>query len=117
MDGGTSTIIMMVVFFGIFYFMLIRPQKKKDKEIRDMRNNLSVGDDIITIGGIHGKIVKINDEIIGLELSHKKQRVDFSKWAVGSVEKKGKDIGKINDVIEEDTTNEENDVEDKKKDE
>lgn len=86
-----SGIIMLVVFFGIMYFTMIRPQKKKDKEIKSMRESLSIGDEIITIGGIHGKIVKVNDEVVTLEMAFGKQRIDFSKWAVGSVAKKGKE--------------------------
>ena len=86
-----SGIIMLVVFFGIMYFTMIRPQKKKDKEIKSMRDSLSSGDEVITIGGIHGKIVKVNDEIVTLEMAHGKQRIEFSKWAVGSVAKKGKE--------------------------
>ena len=86
-----SGIIMIVAMFAVFYFILIRPQKKKDKEIKSMRESLSVGDEVITIGGIHGKVAKISDETIILELNHGKQRITFSKWAVGSVDKKGKE--------------------------
>ena len=86
-----SSIIMLVIFFGIIYFTMIRPQKKKDKEIRSMRESLAIGDEVITIGGIHGKIVKVNDEIVTLEMAFGKQRIEFSKWAVGSVSKKGKE--------------------------
>lgn len=84
-------IIMMVVLFALMYFMMIRPQKKKDKEIKAMRDSLATGDEVITIGGIHGKIVKVNDEIVVLEMPHAKQRIEFSKWAIGNVVKKGKE--------------------------
>ncbi len=73
-----SGIIMLVVFFGIMYFTMIRPQKKKDKEIKSMRESLAIG-------------VKVNDEVVTLEMAFGKQRIDFSKWAVGSVAKKGKE--------------------------
>ncbi|NLK65537.1 MAG: preprotein translocase subunit YajC [Tissierellia bacterium] len=86
-----SGIIMLVVFFAIMYFTMIRPQKKKDKEIRAMRDSLSTGDEVITIGGIHGKVVKVNDELVTLEMPFGKQRIEFSKWAIGSVTKKGKE--------------------------
>ncbi len=86
-----SGIFMMVILFGLMYFMMIRPQKKKDKEIKQMRDSLTIGDEVITIGGIHGKIVKVNDEVITLEMAHAKQRIEFSKWAIGSVGKKGKE--------------------------
>lgn len=104
-----SGIIMMVVLFGLMYFMMIRPQKKKDKQIKEMRNSLTLGDEVITIGGIHGKIVKVNDEVVTLEMSHAKQRIEFSKWAIGSVSKKGKDKAEIKDVEEETSSDEDKD--------
>jgi len=75
-----SGIIMLVAFFGIMYFTMIRPQKKKEKEIKAMRDSLTAGDEVITIGGIHGKVVKVNDEIVTLEMPYGKQRLEFSKW-------------------------------------
>lgn len=86
-----SGIIMLVAFFAIMYFTMIRPQKKKEKEIKAMRDSLSTGDEVITIGGIHGKVVKVSDEIVTLEMPFGKQRLEFSKWAIGSVTKKGKE--------------------------
>lgn len=59
-NSGLSSIIMMVALFVIFYFFMIRPQKKRQKEIEDMRNNIKVGDAIVTSGGIHGKVKEIN---------------------------------------------------------
>ena len=56
------TIIMMVVLFAIVYFFMIRPQSKKQKEIAKFRNSLQVGQDVVTIGGIHGVIKNINDD-------------------------------------------------------
>ncbi len=103
-----SGIIMLVVFFGIMYFTMIRPQKKKDKEIKSMRESLAIGDEVITIGGIHGKIVKVNDEIVTLEMAFGKQRIEFSKWAVGSVAKKGKEKS-VKAEVEETVDNKEQD--------
>ena len=67
-----------VGFIVIFYFLAIRPQKKRDKQITEMRNSLKVGDEIITIGGIIGKVLKI-------EVGSTKTRLNITKWAVGSV--------------------------------
>jgi len=86
--GGASAysgIIMMVVMFALFYFMLIRPQKKKDKEIKAMRGALKIGDSVVTIGGVVGKVVKVSDETLDLEVPFGKQRLTIQKWAVGSV--------------------------------
>lgn len=105
-----SGIFMMVILFALMYFMMIRPQKKKDKEIKQMRDSLAIGDEVITIGGIHGKIVKVNDEVVTLEMTHAKQRLEFSKWAIGSVDKKGKEkvekVEKIQEEIEVSPTDE-----------
>lgn len=60
--GGMSTLIMMGLMFAVFYFFLIRPQSKKAKEAQNYINTLKVGDKVITLAGIHGKIVSINDE-------------------------------------------------------
>lgn len=59
--GGMSMIIMMVVLFAIIYFFMIRPQSKRQKEIQNFRNSLQVGDEVVTIGGLHGTIRKIDD--------------------------------------------------------
>lgn len=80
-----SALLMPILFLVIFYFLLIRPQQKKEKKIREMRNNLKVGDEIITIGGIHGKIVKIKDEIITIEVGADKNKFNVSRWAIGNV--------------------------------
>ncbi len=60
--GGMEMIIMMVVLFAIVYFFMIRPQNKKQKEIQKFRNSLTVGQEIVTIGGIHGTVKHINEE-------------------------------------------------------
>ena len=60
--GGMSMIIMMVAMFAIIYFFMIRPQNKKQKEIQKFRNSLQVGQDVVTIGGIHGTIKNISEE-------------------------------------------------------
>lgn len=109
MPQGYGSIIWMVGLFVMMYFMMIRPQKKKDQETKNMRNSLAAGDEVITIGGIHGKIVKVNDETITLEVSQNKQKIEFSKWAVGSVNKKSKEAkeSKAQNKIEADSQKEE----------
>ncbi len=71
MNGEMTTsfgpLIMMVLMIVIFYFLLIRPQKKKEKQLRDMIAALKVGDEVASIGGIHGKIARIKDDIFVLE--------------------------------------------------
>lgn len=68
--GGIQMIVMLVGLFAIVYFFMIRPQNKKQKEIQKFRNALEVGQDVITIGGIHGTIKRIEDnDIITLNVS------------------------------------------------
>ncbi len=77
-----SMIIMLVVFVGIFYFMILRPENKKKKEAEELRNSLHRGDQITTIGGIVGKIVNIKDDKIVIETSEDQVRMELLKWSV-----------------------------------
>lgn len=63
-------IIMIVLLIAIFYFFMIRPQKKRQKRDREFRNSLAEGDYVITAGGIHGKIRGIQDNTVTLEIAH-----------------------------------------------
>lgn len=82
--GGLSTIIMIVLMIGVFYFMLIRPEKKRKKEAEATRNSLKVGDNITTIGGIVGTVVDVKEEKFVLETSADRVRIEFMKWAVST---------------------------------
>jgi preprotein translocase subunit YajC len=87
----------------IFYFFAIRPQRKKEKEIKEMRSSLRVGDEVITIGGIMGKIIKLKDDYVTLEIGSAKTKLDITRWAVGSVVKAN---GSKSNKQEEETTEE-----------
>ena len=76
----------MILIFVIFYFMLIRPQRKKDKEAQEMLKNLKVGDRICTIGGIYGTIVRIKDEVLTIEVGEAKSQMMIARWAVKNVD-------------------------------
>ena len=69
----------------VMYFLLIRPQKKKEKTVTQMRNNVSVGDEIITIGGICGKVVKTKDESIVIQVGADKLKFEMMRWAISTV--------------------------------
>jgi preprotein translocase subunit YajC len=86
-----TMIIMLVGLLAIMYFMMIRPQKKQEKEQNDMRNNLAVGDEITTIGGIIGKIVSIKEETCVIETSHERTKIRILKTAVSRVDVKAED--------------------------
>ena len=81
-------LLMWVVLFGVFYFLLIRPQKKKDKELKEMRENLNVGDKVTTIGGIIAHVAKVEENAVILEIGPNRTKVPFEKWAIGKVESK-----------------------------
>jgi preprotein translocase subunit YajC len=79
---GWSTIIMMVVLLLAFYFILIRPQRKKEKKDAEMRKNLQIGDEIVTVGGIVGIVCKIEEETLVIETGGDRSRLRIKKWAV-----------------------------------
>jgi preprotein translocase subunit YajC len=64
-----QSIIMMVLIFGVFYFFMIRPQAKKQKDLKKYRENLQKGDAVVTIGGIHGKITEVKDTTITIKIA------------------------------------------------
>ena len=83
---GLTTIIMLVAMLAVFYFFMYRPQKKQEKESTDMRNNLKVGDEITTIGGVIGKIVSIKDETVTIETSNERNKIRILRSAVRNVD-------------------------------
>lgn len=85
MDSSTlMTVIMIVVLIAIFYFMLIRPENKRKKEAANMRNSLTVGDEITTIGGIIGTICAVKENSIVIEIGADRVRIEVTKWAVAN---------------------------------
>ena len=77
-----TMIIMLVIFVAIFYFMLIRPQKKREKEEQKMRNDIQVGDEIISIGGICGRIVSIKEDSIIIESPADHSKIKLLRTAI-----------------------------------
>ena len=79
-----------LLIFGVFlvfmYFIMLRPQKKQEREINNMRNSLKVGDEITTIGGIIGKIISIKEETVMIETGHDRTRIRILKSAVRNVD-------------------------------
>ena len=85
-------IVMWVAVFAVFYFLLIKPQKKKDKQLKEMRENLKVGDKVTTIGGIIANVAKGEEDCVILELGPNRTKVTFEKWAIGTVEAKKEEV-------------------------
>ncbi|MBR2972317.1 MAG: preprotein translocase subunit YajC [Clostridia bacterium] len=90
---GLGGFALTLVAFGlVFYFLILRPQKKRDQEATDMRNSLAVGDEVTTIGGIIGKVISIKEETFVLETTKDKTKIRFLKGAVRSIDVKIADV-------------------------
>ena len=90
-----GTLVPFILMVAIFYFLLIRPQRKRDKAERDMRNSIQVGDEISTIGGFIGKVVSMKDETLVIETSAYRTKLKLYRWAI-----RGKEAAPV-DKIEE----------------
>ncbi len=76
----------MVLIFVVFYFLLIRPQRKKDKKVKEMLGALKVTDRVCTIGGIYGTITAIKDDTVTLSVGQDNVKLVFARWAIRNVE-------------------------------
>ncbi len=74
--------VMILAIFAALYFFTIRPQNKRDKELRNLRNNLKPGDEIITIGGIYGKIVRVTEDRVVIMVGSEKTKLEMAKSAI-----------------------------------
>ena len=81
-----TTFLPLILIFVVFYFMLIRPQRKKDKQVKEMLNNLKAGDRICTIGGIYGTITGIKDDTVTLAVGRDNLSMVVARWGIRSVE-------------------------------
>jgi preprotein translocase subunit YajC len=86
--GMVGAIIWMVVLFGIMYFLMLRPQKKEQKRLQAMLNDMEVGDSIVTTGGFYGVVIDMTDEDVIVEFGNNKNcRIPMRKQAIAEVEK------------------------------
>lgn len=83
-----GTFLPFLLLIPLIYFLMYRPQKKQEKETAQMRNNLTIGDEVVTIGGIMGRVVKVKDDYVVIETGSDRTKIKFRKSAIGSVEKK-----------------------------
>jgi preprotein translocase subunit YajC len=89
--GNMLPLLLMVGIFVVFYFFMIRPQKKQERALNEMRNNLTVGDEITTIGGIIGKVVSIKEETCVIESAHDRTKIRILRTAISRVDVKAED--------------------------
>lgn len=78
-------ILQLVVIIGIFWLIIIRPQQKRDRETQKMRSEIKEGDEILTIGGIYGKVLSQKDDIITIEVGADKVKLKIARFAIGKV--------------------------------
>ncbi len=86
-NGLASTLVTvgwLVVMVAVLYFFMIRPQRKKQKEEKQMRENLQVGDEIITIGGIYGRVISLKEDTIVIESKSDHSKITVARWALQS---------------------------------
>lgn len=82
---GMAGILPLILLLLIMYFLLIRPQKKREKQINAMRSAIQVGDEIITIGGICGKVVKTKEETLVIQVGADKTKFEVMRWSISKV--------------------------------
>ena len=94
MNSTIITILPLILLIVVMYFLMIRPQKKRERETTAMGNSVQVGDEIVTIGGICGRIVKTKDETIVIQVGSDKVKMEMMRWAISKVVSEGKNHGK-----------------------
>ena len=92
-QGSFFPIIMLVLMFVLMYFIMIRPQKKKQKEEQKMRDDVRVGDQIITIGGIMGRVVTVREDSLVIDTGADRNKLTIKKWALQANETVHEDAG------------------------
>ncbi|MGE5678692.1 MAG: preprotein translocase subunit YajC [Pseudomonadota bacterium] len=89
--GSLGWILPYAIIIGVFYFLLIRPQKKKEKATQEMRSSVKEGTEVVTIGGIYGKVVNAKDDVLTIEVGADKVKLRVARWAIGRVIENGEE--------------------------
>lgn len=87
LSSTLTLIVPLILMFGLMYFLLIRPQKKKEKKLREQISSMVVGDNVVTIGGLVGQIVNLKDDEVTISTSVAKTLVTFKKSAINTIQK------------------------------
>ena len=102
MNGTLTMILPLVILLLVMYFLLIRPQKKREKEVNAMRSGVQVGDEIITIGGICGKVVKTKEDSLVIQVGADKVKFEVMRWSISKVVEEAKrPKAKVEEPVEE----------------
>ena len=92
----------LILIFVVMYFLMIRPQKKRQKEEQKMRNSLRVGDELTTIGGIKGRVLSVKEDTFVMETGNDRTKMQFEKWAIQTVHTKHEDVDNDDDDFDDD---------------
>ncbi|MBQ7800258.1 MAG: preprotein translocase subunit YajC [Oscillospiraceae bacterium] len=80
--GTLLTFAPLILMFVVMYFFMIRPQKKREKEVQNMRSNLQIGDEIVTSGGIIGIVASLKEDTVVIETGSDRSKVRIARWAI-----------------------------------
>ena len=80
--GGIVSFAPLILIFVVMYFFMIRPQKKREKQVQEMRSKIEVGDEIVTAGGIIGRVVSIRDDSVVMETGSDRSKIRIARWAI-----------------------------------
>lgn len=80
--GSIMSFAPLILIFVVMYFFMIRPQKKREKQIQEMRSKIEVGDEIVTAGGIIGRVVSIRDDSVVVETGSDRSKIRIARWAI-----------------------------------
>ena len=105
--GGMMSFLPLILIVVVFYFILIRPQNKKNKQVQQMRSSIKRGDRVTTIGGFIGKVIRIRDEVITIEVGSDKTRLDIMRWGISKIEEADSEAVKSTKSKERDEETEE----------
>ena len=87
--GLVGSMLPFLLVLVVMYFLMIRPQKKKDKQMQEMRSSIEIGDSVTTIGGIGGIVVSIKEDTLVVETGTDRSKIRFKRWAISEVNKLG----------------------------
>jgi preprotein translocase subunit YajC len=84
--GGLTSFLPLIVIIAVFYFIMIRPQQKKTKQVNEMRSAVKPGDYVTTIGGFRGRVVRVKDDLVTIQVGSDKTKLDIMKWGISKIE-------------------------------
>ena len=87
--SGLMSFLPLILIIVVFYFILIRPQNKKNKQVQQMRDSIKRGDWVTTIGGFRGRIVRIREDYLTIEVGSDKVKLDIMKWGISKIDEAG----------------------------